>query len=292
LAPAGRRAFKAESGRYHLYVSLACPWAHRTLIMLNLKGLDQMIGVSVVYWLMGEDGWTFAPGPGVVPDPVAQVAVLHEIYTMSDPHCTTRVTVPVLFDAQERTIVSNESADIIRMFNSAFDHLGARPGDFYPATHRGEIDAVNARIYDTLNNGVYKAGLAARQDAYEEAVAGVFDTLDWLEQRLARQRYLVGDVLTEADMRLFTTLVRFDPVYHGHFKCNRRALTSYPALWDYTRALYQHPCIKPTVNFTHVKGHYYGSHPWLNPSAIVPAGPDVDFDAAVSAGGATKGRRS
>jgi putative glutathione S-transferase len=150
LAPAGRRAFKAESGRYHLYVSLACPWAHRTLIMLNLKGLDQMIGVSVVHWLMGEDGWTFAPGPGVVPDPVAQVAVLHEIYTMSDPHCTTRVTVPVLFDAQERTIVSNESADIIRMFNSAFDHLGARPGDFYPATHRGEIDAVNARIYDTL----------------------------------------------------------------------------------------------------------------------------------------------
>ena len=292
LAPAGRRAFKAENGRYHLYVSLACPWAHRTLIMLNLKDLHQSIGVSVVHWLMGEDGWTFTPGPGVVPDPVAQVPLLHEIYTMSDPHCTSRVTVPVLFDTLSKTIVSNESADIVRMFNSAFDHLGARPGDFYPETLRSEIDAVNARIYETLNNGVYKAGFATRQDAYDEAVAGVFDTLDWLEDRLAHQRYLVGDGLTEADIRLFTTLVRFDTVYHGHFKCNRRALTGYPALWDYTRALYQHPAIKPTVSFEHIKGHYYGSHPWLNPSGIVPAGPHIDFDAAVSAGRTTEDRKN
>jgi putative glutathione S-transferase len=292
LTPAGLRAFKAESGRYQLYVSLACPWAHRTLIMLNLKGLHHTIGVSVVHWHMGEDGWTFMPGPGVVPDPVAQVPLLHEIYTMSDQHCTSRVTVPVLFDTWERTIVSNESADIIRMFNSAFDHLGAHPGDFYPATLRDEIDAVNARIYDTLNNGVYKAGLATRQNAYDKAVADVFETLDWLEDRLARRRYLVGDELTEADIRLFTTLIRFDPVYHGHFKCNLRALTGYPALWNYTRALYQHPAIKPTVSLAHIKGHYYGSHPWLNPSGIVPVGPDIDFDAAGDVGNAVDDRKN
>jgi putative glutathione S-transferase len=283
-ASEGAHSFKAERGRYHLYVSLACPWAHRTLIMRNLKALGGLISISVVHWLMGEDGWTFAPGPGVVPDPVAHVPALHGIYTLSNPRCTSRVTVPVLFDMTEMTIVSNESADIIRMFNSAFDHLGARPGDYYPAAHRAEIDAVNGRIYDTLNNGVYKAGFATRQCAYDAAVGGVFGTLDWLEDRLSRQRYLVGETLTEADIRLFTTLVRFDSVYHGHFNCNRRALTSYPALWDYTRALYQHPDIRPTVNFAHIKGHYYGSHPWLNPSGIVPAGPDLDFDAAVSAG--------
>jgi putative glutathione S-transferase len=283
-APPGARGFKAELGRYHLYVSLACPWAHRTLIMRNLKGLSDMIGVSVVHWLMGEDGWTFMPGPGVVPDPVAQVSTLHDIYTISDPLCTSRVTVPVLFDKIEKTIVSNESADILRMFNSAFDHLGARPGDYYPAARRTEIDAVNARIYDTLNNGVYKAGFATGQNAYEDAVAQVFETLDWLDERLALQPYLVGDTLTEADIRLFTTLVRFDPVYHGHFKCNLRAIADYPALWDYTRALYQHPDIRPTVSFTHIKGHYYGSHPWLNPSGVVPAGPALDFDGQVSAG--------
>ena len=281
-APQGARGFKAERGRYRLYLSLACPWSHRTLIIHNLKALRGVIGVSVVHWLMGEEGWTFTPGPGVVPDPVAHVPALHGIYTLSDPHCTSRVTVPVLFDTVERRIVSNESVDIVRMFNSAFDHLGARPGDYYPAAYRAEIDAVNARIYDTLNNGVYKAGFAARQCAYDEAVAGVFDTLDWLEDRLARQRYLVGNTLTEADIRLFPTLVRFDPVYYGHFKCNRRALADYPALWDYTRALYQHPDIKPTVSLAHIKGHYYGSHPWLNPSGIVPAGPDIDFDRPVS----------
>ena len=281
-APEGARGFKAESGRYHLYVSLACPWAHRALIMRNLKALDGMIGVSVVHWLMGEDGWTFKPGPGVVPDPVAHVPMLRDIYTLADPDCTSRVTVPVLFDTVKRTIVSNKSAEIIRMFNAAFDHLGARPGDYYPAAHRAEIDAVNARIYETLNNGVYKAGFATNQLAYEEAVAGVFDTLDWLEARLTRQPYLVSNELTEADIRLFTTLVRFDVVYYGHFKCNRHALTDYPALWHYTHALYQHPDIKPTINFAHIKGHYYGSHLWLNPSGIVPVGPDINFDQVVN----------
>ena len=278
-APAGVHGFKAEPGRYHLYVSLACPWAHRTLIMRNLKGLESMIDVSVVHWHMGEDGWTFAPGPGVIADPIFSVAELHELYTRSDPHCSSRVTVPVLFDKARMAIVSNESAEIIRMFNSAFDHLGARAGDYYPQVHRAEIDAVNARIYDTLNNGVYKAGFATRQSAYEEAVAGVFNTLEWLDVRLAQRRYLVADMLTEADIRLFTTLIRFDPVYFGHFKCNRRALADHPALWDYVRALYQHPDIGPTVDFDHIKKHYYGSHPFLNPSGIVPIGPDLDFSA-------------
>ena len=278
-APPGARGFESEPGRYHLYVSLACPWAHRTSIMRNLKGLQGMIGISVVHWHMGSDGWTFAPGPGVIPDPIVGADELHGIYTRSDPQCTSRVTVPVLFDTAEMTIVSNESADILRMFNSAFDHLGARQGDYYPAADRGEIEAINARVYDTLNNGVYKAGFATRQAAYEEAVAGVFDTLEWLEARLAQRRYLVGETLTEADVRLFTTLVRFDPVYFGHFKCNRRALADHPALWDYVRALYQHPNIRPTVDFEHIKKHYYGSHPFLNPSGIVPVGPDLEFDA-------------
>jgi len=271
-------SFGAEPGRYHLYVSLACPWAHRTLIMRNLKGLADLIDVSVVHWLMGEDGWTFDPDLGVVPDSVNGATFLHEIYTLSDPACTSRVTVPVLWDKLNRRIVSNESADILRMFNSAFDGCGAATGDYYPAEHRNEIDAVNARVYATLNNGVYRSGFATTQAAYEEAVGEVFETLDWLEQRLARQRYLVAGRLTEADIRLFTTLVRFDPVYHGHFKCNVRALVDYQALWAYTRDLFRHPAIRPTVDFDHIKGHYYGSHPWLNPSRIVPVGPDCDFD--------------
>jgi putative glutathione S-transferase len=283
--PEGSRGFKAEPGRYHLYVSLACPWAHRTLIMRNLKGLSGLIGVSVVNWLMGEDGWTFEAGPGVVPDTVSHAATLREIYTLADSQCTSRVTVPVLWDRVESTIVSNESADIIRMFNSAFDHLGAKASDYYPSHEQAEIDTVNARIYETLNNGVYKAGFATVQGAYEKAVAGVFDTLDWLEGRLSRQRFLVGDTLTEADIRLFTTLVRFDPVYYGHFKCNRRPLTEYPALWDYTRVLYQHPDIRPTVSFQHIKRHYYMSHPLLNPSGVVPVGPERDFDAQVGGTG-------
>ncbi|MEP9379094.1 glutathione S-transferase family protein [Aquabacter sp. CN5-332] len=283
-APEGARGFTAEPGRYHLYVSLACPWAHRTLIMRSLKGLGDMIGLSVVHWHMGEEGWTFQDGPGVVPDTVNGASKLYEIYLLADPHCTSRVTVPVLWDKRERTIVSNESAEIIRMFSTAFDAVGAQAGDYYPAEHRAEIDAVNTRIYDTLNNGVYKAGFATRQPAYEAAATGLFETLDWLEARLATQRYLIGGRLTEADIRLFTTLVRFDPVYFGHFKCNRRALVEYPALWAYVRDLYQLPAFRPTVNFAHIKSHYYGSHPWLNPSGIVPIGPDRDFDAHVDRG--------
>jgi len=280
----GASGFKAERGRYHLYVSLACPWAHRTLIMQNLKGLCAIVGVSVVHWLMGEDGWTFAAAEGVVPDTVNGVSKLHELYTLADPESTTRVTVPILWDKVNGTIVSNESSEIIRMFNSAFDHLGARAGDYYPSTLRGEIDTVNERVYAGLNNGVYMAGFANRQATYNEAVSRVFETLDWLEERLSRRRYLVGSSPTEADVRLFTTLVRFDAVYHGHFKCNHRTLVEYPALWDYTRDLFQHPGIRPTVNFTHIKSHYYKSHPFLNPSGIVPSGPVRDFDAPVNRG--------
>lgn len=282
ISPEAGAPFRPEAGRYHLYVSLACPWAHRTLIMRSLKGLEAMIDISVVNWLLGEEGWTFKPGPGVVADSVNGATRLHEIYTLGDPHATTRVTVPVLWDKQTRRIVSNESAEIIRMFNSAFDDTGARPGDFYPPELRAEIDAVNERIYESLNNGVYKAGFAITQAAYEEAANAVFATLDWLEQRLARQSFLVGGRLTEADIRLFTTLLRFDPVYHGHFKCNRRMIADHPALWDYTRALYQHPAIRPTIAMDHIKAHYYASHAWINPSRIVPLGPDLDYDAAVS----------
>ncbi len=277
--PSGSGGFRAEPGRYHLYVSLACPWAHRTLIMRALKGLEDMIGVSVVNWLMRDDGWTFAPGEGVIPDTVNGASRLRDIYALADPTCSTRVTVPVLWDKARKTIVNNESSEIIRMFNSAFDGIGARPGDYYPAPLRAEIDALNARIYDTLNNGVYKAGFTLRQDVYESVVTTLFETLDWLEQRLSRRRYLCGAALTEADIRLFTTLVRFDPVYFGHFKCNLRALADYPSLWAYTRDLYQHPAIRPTVDFNHIKRHYYMSHRAVNPSGIVPIGPERDFDA-------------
>ena len=280
-APPGRRAFKAERDRYHLYVSLACPWAHRTLILRSLKGFEEVIGLSVVHWLMGEEGWTFEPGPGVVPDTVNGQHTLHGVYTRADPACTSRVTVPVLWDKELGTIVSNESSEIIRMLNSAFDHLGARPGDYYPAGHRQEIDSVNDRIYRDLNNGVYRAGFATDQAAYEDAFVGVFDTLDWLEARLSHRRFLVGPTLTEADIRLFTTLVRFDAVYHGHFKCNRQTLMEFPKLWNYTRSLFQHPDIRPTVDFNHIKRHYYMSHPWLDPTRIVPFGPLRDFDAVI-----------
>ena len=276
--PSGDGGFRAEAGRYHLYVSLACPWANRTLIMRALKGLEGMIGLSVVNWLMLDDGWTFEPAEGVIADSVNGTSRLHELYTLADPGCTTRATVPVLWDKQRRTIVSNESSEIIRMFNSAFDGLGALPGDYYPPALRTEIDALNARIYDTLNNGVYKTGFTLRQDVYETTVMALFATLDWLEERLARRRYLCGDALTEADIRLFPTLARFDPVYFGHFKCNLRALTDYPNLWAYTRSLYQHPAIRPTINFTHIKRHYYMSHRALNPTGIVPLGPRRDFD--------------
>jgi putative glutathione S-transferase len=277
--PTGDGGFAAEPGRYHLYIARACPWAHRTTIFREIKGLQRLIGLSVTHWLMAENGWTFEPGPGVVPDTVNGVRYLHELYTRSDPTYTGRVTVPVLWDKQTSRIVNNESADIIRMFNSDFDRVGTLPGDYYPEDLRAEIDALNARIYDSLNNGVYKAGFASSQDAYDEAVRPVFETLEWLEGKLARNRYLCGDRPTEADWRLFTTLLRFDLVYHGHFKCNLKRLVDLPALWSYTRELYQHPGVRETVDFEHIKRHYYQSHRSVNPSGIVPLGPIVDFDA-------------
>jgi putative glutathione S-transferase len=276
-APSGK-AFKAESGRYHLYVSYACPWAHRTLIMRRLKGLEDMIGVSVVSNFMGAQGWTFHEGDGVIPDPVLDAEFLHELYTAADLRFSGRVTVPVLWDKKTGTIVSNESSEIIRMFNSAFDRLGATPGDFYPEALRDEIDEVNERVYHTLNNGVYECGFATTQEAYEEALVDLFDTLDWLEERLLKQRYLVGEQITEADWRLFTTLVRFDAVYVGHFKTNLRRIADYPNLWAYTRELYQVPSVSGTVNMHHIKHHYYGSHESINPTRIVPMGPAIDFN--------------
>ncbi|WP_405243258.1 glutathione S-transferase family protein [Lentisalinibacter salinarum] len=277
--PSGEGGYAAEPDRYHLYVSLACPWAHRALIVRALKGLEEMLPISVVHWYMAEHGWTFEPGPGVIPDPIHDVERLYQLYQKADPDFTGRVTVPVLWDKQRETIVNNESSEIIRMLNSAFDHLGAEPGDYYPEPLRAEIDAVNERVYHTLNNGVYKSGFATTQEAYEEAVYPLFETMDWLEERLAGSRWLVGDTLTEADIRLFTTLVRFDPVYHGHFKCNVRRLSEYPNLWGFTRDLYQHPKVRETVNFEHIKKHYYASHATINPTRIVPVGPELDFEA-------------
>ena len=276
--PTGRGGFAAAAGRYHLYVSLACPWAHRTLILRRLKGLEGMVGLSVVNPVMREGGWSFAPGPGVAPDP-GGAAHLHEIYTRAEPGCTTRVTVPVLWDLQTGTIVSNESADILRMFNSAFDGIGALPGDYYPEPLRQSIDALNSHIYATVNNGVYRAGFATTQAAYDAAVHPLFETLDWLDHQLARRRFLCGDVITEADWRLFTTLVRFDAVYVGHFKCNIRRLVDYRVLWAYARDLYAQPGVRETVDFDHIRRHYYMSHPTVNPYGIVPAGPVLDWDA-------------
>ena len=277
--PSGEGGFKAEPGRYHLYVSLACPWAHRTLIMRALKGLEDMISVSVVHWLMREDGWTFAEGPGVIPDNLNNAKYLHQVYTAAQTDYSGRVTVPILWDKQQGIIVNNESSEIIRILTGAFDEVGAKPGDYYPDELRARIDAVNARVYDGLNNGVYKAGFATSQSAYDEAVAQVFDTLDWLEELLSRQRYLAGTQLTEADIRLFTTLVRFDEVYHGHFKCNRRRIVDYPNVWAFTREMYQLPGVAETVNMEHIKRHYYESHDTINPTGIVPVGPAPDFSA-------------
>jgi glutathionyl-hydroquinone reductase len=275
--PSGTGGFKAESGRYHLYVSLACPWAHRTLIFRKLKHLEQMVSVSIVHWLMLENGWTFADGPGVVPDLLHGARSLHEIYTRAEPDYTGRVTVPVLWDKETSTIVNNESAEIIRMFNSAFDRCGAAPGDFYPEDLRTQIDVWNTCIYDTVNNGVYKAGFATSQEAYEVACLKLFETLDVIESHLGEQRYLAGDRLTEADWRLFTTLLRFDPVYVGHFKCNLRRIGDYPNLSGYLRELYQVPGIADTVDMRHIKGHYYQSHRTINPTGIVPVGPRIDL---------------
>ena len=278
--PSGEGGFEAEPGRYHLYVSLACPWAHRTLILRRLKRLEEVVSVSVVHWHMGADGWAFREGPGCTPDTVNGARYLHEVYTQARPDYSGRVTVPVLWDKARGTIVNNESSEIIRMFNAAFDAWGEAAIDVYPEALRPEIDALNERVYATVNNGVYRAGFATGQQAYEEAVAALFETLDMLEDRLSRQRYLVGEGLTEADWRLFTTLVRFDPVYVGHFKCNKRRLVDYPNLWAYTRELYQVPGVAETVNLHHIKQHYYGSHESVNPSGIVPAGPEIDLAAA------------
>ncbi len=273
----GEAGFKAEKGRYHLYVSLACPWANRTLIFRKLKGLEDYITVSVVHWHMAEHGWTFADAPGVVPDPLFNANYLYEVYLQADPKYSGRVTVPVLWDKQRNTMVSNESAEIIRMFNSAFDEVGASDGDYYPEALREDINTVNERIYNTVNNGVYRSGFATTQDAYEEAVVPLFDTLDWLEARLSQSRYVLGDQVTEADWRLFTTLIRFDPVYHGHFKCNLKQIKDYPNLWAYTRELYQWPGVAETINFEHIKHHYYVSHDMINPTQVVPLGPKLDL---------------
>ena len=277
--PSGAGGFPAQAGRYHLYVSLACPWAHRTLIFRALKGLENLITVSVVSPYMLEPGWSFHPYPGSTEDHLHGFEYLHEAYTLADPEYTGIVTVPVLWDRERRTLVNNESAEIIRMFNSAFDALTDRREDYYPETLRGEIDAVNERVYETLNNGVYRAGFASEQAAYDRAYERLFETMDWLEERLQYQRYLVGDRPTEADWRLFTTLVRFDAVYYSHFKCNRRRLLDYPNLWAYTRELYQVPGVAQTLNLDHIKTHYFGSHEHLNPSGIIPRGPDLDFSA-------------
>ena len=270
--PTGTGRFVAERGRYHLYVSLACPWAHRTLIMRRLKGLEDIVTLSVLHWRMRERGWTFSPGPCVMGDPVNGAQALSEVYLAADERYTGRVTVPVPWDKERHTIVCNESAEIVRMFNSAFDRAGAAPGDYYPEQLRADIDALNGRIYADVNNGVYRA-----QEAYEEAVRSLFETLDWLDTRLSRSRYLLGDQLNEADIRLFTTLVRFDAVYYGHFKCNIRRIVDYPALWRFTRDVYNLKGVAETVNMHHIRHHYYESHTTINPSGIVPAGPALDF---------------
>jgi putative glutathione S-transferase len=276
--PSGEGGFKAEAGRYHLYVSLACPWAHRTLIFRKLKGLESMISVSVVNPLMREHGWTFAADEGVVADPIFHADFMHQIYTTADPEYTGRVTIPVLWDKKQNRFVSNESSEIIRMLNSAFDDVGAKPGDYYPEALRAEIDSLNAKIYDNVNNGVYKAGFATTQEAYEQAVLPLFETLDELDQRLSTRRYLLGEQITEADWRLFTTLIRFDAVYHGHFKCNLKQIEDYPNLAGYVRELYQWPGVAETVNMKHIKEHYYRSHDTINPTGIVPVGPVLNLD--------------
>jgi len=276
--PSGEGGFPAESGRYHLYVSYACPWAHRTLIFRKLKGLEEHVTVDVVHPLMRGEGWTFATDfDGATGDSVLGKPYLREVYTHAKPDASGRVTVPVLWDKERGTIVSNESAEIIRMFNSAFDRIPGNTADFYPAELREEIEAVNERIYHTVNNGVYKSGFATTQAAYSEAVLALFDTLDWLEERLSTRRYLVGDRITEADWRLFTTLIRFDPVYVGHFKCNIRCLREYPNLWGYMLELYQRPGVAETTRLDHIKHHYYASHARVNPTGIVPEGPVLDL---------------
>ncbi len=275
--PSGSSGFKAEPGRYHLYVSLACPWAHRTLIFRALKKLEDAISVSVVHWHMAEQGWAFGEGESCTDDPLGGADYMHQIYTRAAGDYSGRVTVPVLWDKKTGTIVSNESSEIIRMLNTAFNAFGDAGLDLYPAQLRGEIDEINERVYHTVNNGVYKCGFATSQEAYEEAFTALFESLSWLEDLLSSRRYLAGDQLTEADWRLFTTLIRFDPVYFGHFKCNKARIVDLPNLWGHTRELFQHPGVADTVNFHHIKHHYYGSHKTVNPTGIVPLGPAIDL---------------
>lgn len=278
--PTGEAGFKAEAGRYHLYASYACPWVHRVLIYRALKGLEDMIDVSFVHWYMADKGWTFQKDDqNIVGDKLFNFDFAHQIYTKADPNYSGRVTVPVIWDKKKNTIVSNESSEIIRMLNSAFDDIGAKEGDYYPYALRSDIDALNERIYDTVNNGVYKAGFATTQEAYEEAVIPLFETLDWLEEKLSKSRFLFGEQPTEADWRLFPTLYRFDSVYNGHFKCSIRRLIDYPNLWAYSRDLYQWPGIKSTVNPEHARRHYYESHDMINPTRITPIAPDINWDA-------------
>nr|WP_024965845.1 glutathione S-transferase family protein [Pantoea sp. IMH] len=277
--PTGKAGFQAEAGRYHLYVSLACPWAHRTLIMRKLKGLEQMISVSVVHPLMQENGWTFDESfPAATGDSLYQNEFLYQLYLHADENYTGRVTVPVLWDKQQNTIVSNESADILRMFNSAFDAVGARAGDYYPVALREKIDEVNSWVYDTVNNGVYKSGFATSQEAYDEAVTALFSSLDRLEQMLGQHRYLTGDQLTEADLRLWTTLVRFDPVYVTHFKCDKHRISDYLNLNGFLREIYQLPGVAETVDLAHIRHHYYRSHTTINPSGVISLGPAFNWD--------------
>jgi putative glutathione S-transferase len=276
--PTGRAGFKAESGRYHLYVSLACPWAHRTLIFRHLKDLTPHITVDVVNPDMLDYGWSFDPdGEPAQGDSLFGSQYAYQIYQKDDPQISTRVTVPILWDKQQNRIVSNESSEIIRMFNSAFDGLTGNTDDYWPAQMRDAIEIVNDRIYNTLNNGVYKSGFASTQSAYDEAVHELFDTIDWLENHLSQNRYLMGDHLTEADWRLFPTLARFDLVYHLHFKCNRSRIVDMPNLWAYTRELYQWPGVAQTVSFDHIVRHYHYSHESINPHRIIPINPILDW---------------
>jgi putative glutathione S-transferase len=281
--PSGSGGFKAEAGRYHLYVSLACPWAHRTMILRRLKKLDGVVSASIVAPYMGPQGWTF-DGDGSTGDPVNGAKRLSEIYLAADPNYSGRVSVPVLWDKRRRTIVSNESSEIIRMFNAAFDAFTNDRTDYYPPALRSEIDQVNALVFENINNGVYRTGFARSQDAYEEAFHAVFAALDTVEHRLSGQRYLVSNSLTESDWRLFTTLVRFDAVYYSHFKCNLRRIIDYPNLSNYVRDLYQVPGIAETVDLEQIKRHYFGSHKHINPTGIVPLGPELDFNAAHNRG--------
>ncbi len=276
--PSGKGGFKAEADRYHLYVSLACPWAHRTVIFRKLKGLEGIIGLIVVHPHMLENGWELRDENGNSIDPLHGRRFLHQVYASVVPDMTGRVTVPVLWDKKTNTIVSNESSEIIRMFNSAFNGLTGNTEDYYPADLRDDIDALNERVYHTVNNGVYRNGFATTQEAYEKAFVELFDSLDWLEERLSQGRYLFGERLTEADWRLFTTLIRFDAVYHGHFKTNKKRIEEYPNLSAYLRDLYQHPGVKETVDFWHIKEHYYVSQRTINPTQVVPLGPDIDYD--------------